>query len=207
MMDPLWHHCHLTSIFLFFLFFFFFLFFRPFPITHNTHTRTHATHCTCTSDMVTEMVVGWTESRTHCSALVVKRWGSSARSQWSFLEHLERTHTHTHTHSGQIAAQKTEFTFFSVYQTQTDPVYRCPCLSKTCFVCRVSVRAASVCAGVDYEQRTYSKGCGWCCSCLLLWEENQSAAQQSNAQAGWEKKKKKKKQAGQRSVAPKPPLH
>lgn len=28
---------------------------------------------TCTSDMVTETVLGWTDSRTHCSALVVKR--------------------------------------------------------------------------------------------------------------------------------------
>ena len=50
-------------------------------------------HCTCTSDMVTETVSGWTESRTHCSTLVVKRWGSSARSQLSFLEHLQGTDT------------------------------------------------------------------------------------------------------------------
>lgn len=63
--------------------------------TNNTHTLAHLSthickHTTCTSDMVTETVSGWTASRTHCSTLVVKRWGSSARSQRSFLEHLEQ---------------------------------------------------------------------------------------------------------------------
>lgn len=38
--------------------------------------------------MVTEILLGCTVSRTHCSSLEAKRWGSSALSQRSLREHL-----------------------------------------------------------------------------------------------------------------------
>lgn len=43
---------------------------------------------TGTSDMVTEMFLGWTVSCTHCRRSEAKRCGSSARSHRSLREHL-----------------------------------------------------------------------------------------------------------------------
>lgn len=44
---------------------------------------------TGTSDMVTEMFLGCTVSRTHCCSSEAKRWGSSARSHRSLREQLQ----------------------------------------------------------------------------------------------------------------------
>lgn len=109
---------------------------------HNGHTwhilANTPTQRTCTSDMVTEMVSGCTESRTHCSTLVVKRWGSSARSHRSFLEHLWPEDTlQSHLRS------ETLIRFHSDLVIHTNPVCCCPLLGKMHCVSWVSFRQSA----------------------------------------------------------------
>lgn len=51
---------------------------------------------TVTLNWDTDMLLGWTLSRTHCLMSDAKRRGSDDRSHFSFLAHLRGKHTHTH---------------------------------------------------------------------------------------------------------------
>lgn len=65
-----------------------------YPVHYMTHIHNAVFH-TWTSDMVTEMLLGWTVKSTHWSTLEAKRQGSSALSHRSLREQL---HTDEHTH-------------------------------------------------------------------------------------------------------------